>query len=108
SKADALHPASVAVCGQLPDTFHAFLKPVLRILLRPARMRERERILLRHNLEYAAGFVHQKQLDSGSSQIDSDKHNFLLSDPSLRVHSFWDRVIPILGRSKIGFYYVPE
>ena len=45
AKADACHLALVHILNQLFDSVHRLRIPVLRLLLRPARMREIQRVL---------------------------------------------------------------
>lgn len=49
------------------------LPPVFRFLLRPAWMREIQRILSRYNIYNFAFLVHQKQFDSGSTKVNTNK-----------------------------------
>ena len=69
AKTDPGNPALVHIRGQLLDARDALLIPVFRLLLRPPRMRKIQRILLRHNIDDFAVFLHQKQLHCAGSQI---------------------------------------
>ena len=71
AKADACHLAFVTVSQQFLQTFHRLLEPVFRILLRPPRMREKDRILAGYNFPNLPFPVHQKQFDGRCPQVHS-------------------------------------
>ena len=61
AEADTRHPALVPPAGELSDSGHGLLIPVLRLLLRPARMRKIQRIFPRYNIYDLSFPVHQQQ-----------------------------------------------
>ena len=73
AEADAGYLGFVYVFYQLADSLFALLPPVFRFLLRPAWMREIQRILSRYNIYNFAFLVHQKQFDSGSTKVNTNK-----------------------------------
>ena len=73
TETDSLHLALVALCSKFFQTCYALLKPVLRLLLRPAGMRKIQWVLLRYNLMDLPVLIHQQKLNCGCSEIDTDK-----------------------------------
>ena len=71
--ADAGHLRGVRPGEQLLHAAADARPPVLGLLLRPAGLREIERILPAHLADDGALFVHQRQLDGRGPEIDSDK-----------------------------------
>ena len=83
--ADARNFVCIKASQQLGDTGHDRAPPVLGLLLRPAGVREDERILVRDLVHDRAGFIHQQQLARGRAEIDTDKiHGCLLFRRSRR------------------------
>ena len=71
--ADACNFTCVKAAQQLGNTGHNCAPPVLGLLLRPAGVREDERILVRDLVHDRADFIHQQQLARGCAEIDTDK-----------------------------------
>ena len=62
TKADARHLRPVTLRRQFLQAIHRLGKPILRMLLRPSRLRKKQRILSGHNFFNIAGFIHKQQL----------------------------------------------
>ena len=67
--ADAGYLRCVLTLQKLRNAFQNRFFPVLRILLGPAGMREKERILFGDHIFDLTLFIHQQQLDSRSPQV---------------------------------------
>ena len=89
SETDSRHLAAVTVLQKFLQPRHGFPIPVLRILLRPARMRETDRIFAGYNLLNPAFPVHQKQLHGRGSKVHSYiKHLYVLLSFSFSFFHF--------------------
>ena len=87
AKADTANLGSINSTKQLLQTITYRTPPVLRLLLRPARLREIQRILSRNTATDLSCIIHQQQLHSRSTQIHSDKiHIVLLNRARARNH----------------------
>ncbi len=85
AKTDAADVFLLVLRDQLFQSFHALVEPVLRILFRPARMREEQRVFLGNNVPDVSLLVHQQQLDSRSAEINTDIQHFY-SPPNMTLH----------------------
>ena len=85
ARADARDQFCVKAAQQLGNAGHNCIPPILGLLLRPAGVREDERILVRDLVHDRASFIHQQQLARGRAEIDTDKiHGCLLFRRSRR------------------------
>ena len=58
SETDASHLRLVTLSRQFLQPIHRLGKPILRMLLRPSRLRKKQRILSGHNLFNIARLIH--------------------------------------------------
>ena len=72
AKTDSSYFLAVDSLCEFFDAFHAFSKPVFRVLLRPARMGEEQRIFFGYDVADLSGFFHKKKFYSGSSKINAN------------------------------------
>ena len=71
AEADACYLIFIRLRHKLPDSLHGLGIPVLRILLRPPRIREINRILSGNNLSNLPLPVHQQQLYRAGAQVNA-------------------------------------
>ena len=53
----------IHICNQFLNTFHCIGKPIFRVLFRPARMREIQRIFSGNDVYYLTFRIHKKKLN---------------------------------------------